>query len=143
MTLVLPLSTLRSPNSMKVHVRPDSVYLLTFAYAASVFSSGILIPIYAFFVQKIGGGIIETSSTIAVSSMIYGFGIIILYKTSWGDTHPRLLLWFGWFLWLLSLILYLVMSYVTILYVSQIVGDDCVLYPHGRYKIVSWGEKVI
>lgn len=102
------------------------IYILTFAYAFSTFASGILMPIYAFFVQKIGGGILETSWAIALYSMLCGIGTIILYKTPWSRQYPKQFLWIGWLLWLLSMVMYLVMQNLVVLYLSQIlngIGD--------------------
>lgn len=98
------------------------VYLLTFAYAISTFASGILMPIYAFFVQKIGGGILETSWAIALYSVLYGLGTMLIHKTPWSHKFRMHFLWIGWLMWLFSIMIYLVISTVTILYISQLLN---------------------
>jgi hypothetical protein len=98
------------------------LYLLTLAYAFSTFASGILMPIYAFFVQKIGGGLLETSCTIALYSIICGIGTIVIHKTKWSHTHAKFCLWGGWLLWLLSMVIYLLISNIFMLYISQLLN---------------------
>lgn len=98
------------------------LYILTLAYAFSTFASGILLPIYAFFVQKIGGGILETSWTIALYSIICGIGTIVIHKTKWSHKHAKLCLWGGWLLWLLSMLMYAVIQNIIALYISQLLN---------------------
>lgn len=98
------------------------LYLITFAYAFSTFAQGILTPIYAFFVQHRGGGLLETSWAIALYSIITGLGTMYIHQTSWSHRYRRQLLWVGWFLWLLSVGAYLIMFNVWMLYISQILN---------------------
>lgn len=98
------------------------IYLLTFAYAFSTFAQGILMPIYAFFVQKIGGGILETSWAIGLYAIIRGLGTIAIHKTAMSHKYPRHFLWIGWFLWLMSLAVYFIMQNIITLYISQIIS---------------------
>jgi len=100
-------------------MQKNFLYLITFAYAFSMFAQGILTPIYAFFVQNIGGGILETSWAIAVYSIITGLGTIAIHHTAASHKYSRHLLWGGWLLWLLSVGIYLIMSNVVMLYISQ------------------------
>lgn len=102
------------------------IYLITFAYGFATFAQGILVPIYAFFVQKIGGGILETSWAIALYSIITGVGTILIHHTKWSHKYKKHCLWFGWFLWLLSIAVYMLMQNIVMLYISQIlngIGD--------------------
>jgi MFS family permease len=94
-------------------------YLITFAYAFSIFASGILMPIYAFFVQKIGGSILETSWAIGIYSIINGCTTIALHRTRWIHSHRLTCLWVGWLLWVLSIAIYSIMSTIVVLYISQ------------------------
>lgn len=98
------------------------LYLAISAYAASSFSQGVFTPVYAFFIQKIGGGIIETSWAIGVYSIVTGIGTILIHKTAWSQRNRFTLLWVGWFFWLLSIAVYSVMTNVYMMYVSQILG---------------------
>jgi MFS family permease len=103
-------------------MRPTSLYLITLAYAFSTFAQGVLTPIYAFFVQHIGGGILETSWAIATYSIITGVGTILIHKTNWSHTYRRQFLWGGWLLWLMSVGVYLIMTNIYLLYISQILN---------------------
>lgn len=98
------------------------LYLITFAYAFSTFAQGILTPIYAFFVQKIGGGILETSWALAVYSIITGLGTIFIHKAPWSHLYKKHFLWGGWFLWLLSVAVYFKMNNSFLLYLSQLLN---------------------
>jgi len=98
------------------------LYLLTFAYSASIFSTGILAPIYAFFVEKIGGGILEASWAVALYSIVTGIGTIVLFKTPWSHVYAKHFFWIGWLLWLISIWVYVGMEDVYMLYISQIVN---------------------
>lgn len=95
------------------------IYLLTMAYAVATFASGILVPIYAFFVQKIGGGILETSQAIAVYSLVYGVLTINIHKTKVSHTYRLPFLWGGWLIWLFSITIYFMLSSLLVLYISQ------------------------
>lgn len=97
-------------------------HLLIYAYAASIFASGILTPIYAFFVQKIGGGILETCSAVAIFSIITGIVTLLIYKTTWSRTYQKECLLIGWCLWLISVCMYCCISSLTILFISQILN---------------------
>lgn len=111
--------TIMKPNSQSP-ASQHYVYLLTFAYAVSTFASGILMPIYAFFVQKIGGGILETSWAVALYSILYGLGTILIHQTPWSHKHRMHFLWLGWLMWLVSMALYFIMTNVTMLYLAQV-----------------------
>lgn len=128
-------SALRHDNNT---YKPNYVYLLTFAYAISTFASGILVPIYAFFVQEIGGGLLETSWAIALYSVLYGLGTILIHKIKWTHKYRMHLLWIGWLMWLFSITLYFVISTVTVLYISQIINaiGDAIYEPvfDGEYS---------
>ena len=79
-------------------------------------------PIYAFFIQNIGGGILETSWAIALYSILSGIGTILVHKTTWSHTYRKHLLWGGWLIWLLSMAVYLIMQSILMLYLSQILN---------------------
>ena len=98
------------------------IYILTLAYAISTFASGILVPIYAFFVQKIGGGILETSWAIALYSIIYGLLTIAIHKTKLSHKYRMHFLWGGWLLWLFSITIYFLISTLPVLYISQMIN---------------------
>src|SRR3990167_10694900 len=92
--------------------------LLVYAYATSMFSSGILTPIYAFFIKKIGGGILETSCAISLFSIISGIVALLIYRTKWSHTYQQECLCIGWFLWLISIFMYCYITTLTMLFLS-------------------------
>ncbi len=106
----------------KTTYQQNYIHLLTYAYAVSTFASGILVPIYAFYVQKIGGGLLETSWAVAAYSILYGIATILIHKHSWSRSYRMHFLWIGWLLWLFSIAIYLMISTVFILFVSQVLN---------------------
>lgn len=96
--------------------------ILLCAYGTFIFSSGILIPIYAFFVQRIGGGIFEASSTIGISYMLTGLVAMLIYQTKWGSIYQKECLLVGWFFWLISICLYCYVTNISTLLLSQCFG---------------------
>src|SRR3990167_3304475 len=102
-------------------MKKGSLLLLTLAYAFSTFGSGIFTPIYAFFVQKIGGGIFETSSAIALFSIVTGIAVLLISRTTWSHTYRKECLVVGWFLWLLSMVMYYCVSTFGTLLLSQVI----------------------
>ena len=98
------------------------LYLITLAYACATFGSGLLLPIYAFFVQKIGGGIVETSWAIALFSIVMGVTILAIAQTKWSHVYRKECLLVGWFIWLLGLILYCYIRDITMLFIAQILN---------------------
>lgn len=96
------------------------LYIITLAYACSTFTQGILTPIYAFFVQKIGGSILEASWAIAIYSIITGVGTILIHNTRWSCKYRKQLFWGGWLVWLLSVAAYLVMYNTLMLYITEV-----------------------
>lgn len=97
-------------------------YLLVVAHATSALSSGILTPIYAFFVQKIGGGILETSCAIALYSIISGVVTLLIFRTKWSHTYQLECLYIGWLIWLLSVCMYFCISTFSMLFLSQVLN---------------------
>ncbi len=95
-------------------------HLILLSYALSMFSDGILIPIYAFFVQKVGGGILETAGAVSAFSIVAGMTTIVITRKPWESHHRLLFLWSGWFLWLLGVISYLFIYNVETLFVAAI-----------------------
>lgn len=102
--------------------RKRYLYIITLSYACATFGTGLLTPIYAFFVQKIGGGILETSWAIALFSIVMGISILIITRSRWNHTYRKECLWIGWLLWLLGLTLYCCIQNIVMLYAAQILN---------------------
>ena len=106
----------------KISMDRKYLYLIIAAYATSSFSIGVFTPVYAFFIQKIGGGILEASWAIGAYSIITGLGTIFIHQTTWSQRNRMTLLWLGWFFWLLSIAIYAIMTNIYLMYISQILG---------------------
>ncbi len=99
----------------------NSLYkLLISSYIFSTFSEGIIMPIYAIFVQKIGGNILDASGAMAIFFITEGVFTIIIHRPKWSNSHRATLLIGGWVIWLLGIIAYLFISNMTMLFVTQI-----------------------
>ncbi len=96
--------------------------LLIAAYSISTFSQGILAPIYAFFVLKIGGGILETSLAFALFSIVTGVATILIYRTKASRTYQKEFLCFGWFLWVISIIMYFFVTNIYTLFLTEVLS---------------------
>lgn len=93
--------------------------ILLCAYSSSIFASGILIPIYAFFVQKIGGGIFAASSTVAISYILTGIVTLLVFRTKWSNIYQKECLVVGWLFWLISICMYCYITSIAMLFISQ------------------------
>ncbi len=100
----------------------NNLRILISAYSASIFSQGILSPIYAFFVLKIGGGILETAYSTALFSIVTGIVTILIYRTKWSRKYEKECLVWGWFLWTASLLMYCCITSIIALCISQVLN---------------------
>jgi len=100
-------------------INPLYKFLIT-SYSLSTFSEGILMPIYAVFVQKIGGDILDASGAIAVFFITEGVFTILIHRFKWSDKHRTFLLVSGWIVWLLGVFSYLFVSNMLILFAAQV-----------------------
>lgn len=94
--------------------------VLLLAYTFSAFSGGIFVPIYAFFVQKVGGGILETASAIALFSLASSFTTLIMITYNITQKYNLVIFKIGWFLWMISIFSYLFITNVSQLFIAQI-----------------------
>ncbi|MFA6256635.1 MAG: MFS transporter [Candidatus Absconditabacterales bacterium] len=101
--------------------RINSLYrLLLSAYSISMFSEGVLLPIYAVFVQKIGGDILDASGAMAVFLISQGIFTIIIQRLKWTAKHHMTMMIVGWAIWLIGIALYLAVSSTRMLFITQI-----------------------
>jgi MFS family permease len=77
-------------------------------------------PIYAIFVQKIGGDILDASGAIAVFFISQGLFTILIHRLKWSDDYRSFLLVFGWVIWLSGIVAYLFVSNMIILLLAQV-----------------------
>ena len=100
-------------------INPLYKFLIS-SYSLSTFSEGILMPIYAVFVQKIGGDILDASGAIAVFFITEGIFTMIIHRFKWSNDHRTFLLVAGWVVWLLGIISYLFVSNMLTLLLAQV-----------------------
>ncbi|MES2223782.1 MAG: MFS transporter [Patescibacteria group bacterium] len=131
---------------------PNRFYrILVLSYAISTFAEGIIGPIYAIFVQKIGGDILEATGAVATFLIVSGIATMIIHRSSWSQKHRKLLMVLGWFIWVLGIAMYLVIADVFTLFMAQVLialgnatanpAFDAELDDHTDAKIKSyeWG----
>lgn len=94
--------------------------LLLSAYSVSMFSEWVLLPIYAVFVQKIWGDILDASWAMAVFLISQWIFTIIIQRLQWTYKHRTTMMIVGWTIWLMGIALYLAVSSTRMLFVTQI-----------------------
>jgi MFS transporter len=101
--------------------KPNHYYrILVAAYSLSTFSEGILMPIYAVFVQKVGGGILDAAGAVATFFIVMGIAEWFIFRRKFSHTHRLHLMVGGWIVWLLGIFMYLIIRSVPILFLAQI-----------------------
>ena len=101
--------------------KPNHFYrILVAAYSLSTFSEGILMPIYAVFVQKIGGSILDASGAVATFFIVMGLAEIAIFRKKFSHRYRLHLMVGGWVVWLLGIATYLIIRSVPILFLAQI-----------------------
>jgi len=94
--------------------------ILVSSYAISTFAEGILMPIYAVFVQHIGGDILEASGAIAIFLIVNGLATIAIHRVTWSQKHRHALMVWGWLLWLVGIASYFAVSSTATLFLTQV-----------------------
>ena len=75
--------------------------LLIASYGIATFSEGVLMPIYAIFVQRIGGDILEASGAISIFLFVSGLTTVLIHRSNWSQKHRIKLMVYGWLLWVI------------------------------------------
>jgi hypothetical protein len=102
-------------------MKPTRAYrILVAAYSLSTFSEGILMPIYAVFVQKIGGGILDAAGAVATFFIVMGIAELFIFRRKFSHTHRLHLMVGGWIVWLVGIATYLFIASVPVLFLAQI-----------------------
>lgn len=94
--------------------------LLLSSYVLSTFSEGVLLPVYAIFVQKIGGDALSAGTAMGLFLLTQGAFTIFVHKISWTESQRLRLLVIGWFIWTVGIGAYLIVSSVWMLFITQI-----------------------
>ena len=102
-------------------MRPNLFYrILVSSYAVSIFPEGILLPVYAIFVQRIGGDILGAGGALGVFLITQGLCTMVVHRVPWSTEQRIRLLVGGWMVWLLGIMLYLVISNIWTLFLAQV-----------------------
>lgn len=99
----------------------NSLYkLLLSAYGVSMFSEWVLLPIYAVFVQKIGGDILDASWAMAIFLISQWAFTILIQRLKWTYKHHVVMMIIWWAIRLTGIALYLAVASTGMLFVTQI-----------------------
>ena len=94
--------------------------ILVTSYVMSTFAEGIIMPIYAVFVQKIGGDILDATGAIATFMIVNGIATILIHRMQWSQQHRRLLMIGGWLVWVVGIFSYFAISTTFTLFLTQV-----------------------
>lgn len=94
--------------------------VLVTSWALSSFAEGVLLPVYAVFVQHIGGDILAAGGAMGVFLITEGIFTTLVHHGRW-SAHARIFLMIlGWAVWLLGIGYYLFVSNVAALFIAQV-----------------------
>lgn len=100
--------------------KPNALYrLLVSAFTISSFSEGIILPIYAIFVQKVGGDILDAGYAMGIFLITDGVFTMLVHRFKWTPRQRLFLMIFGWIIWLGGICMYLFISNIFMLFLAQ------------------------
>jgi hypothetical protein len=100
--------------------KPNHLYkLLVAAFTVSSFSEGIILPIYAIFVQKVGGNILDVGYAMGIFLITDGIFTMLIHRFKWTRKQRVGLMVVGWLIWLGGICTYLLISNIWILFLAQ------------------------
>jgi len=102
-----------------MHIRKDSKILLISSFFGH-FALGLLGPIYALFVQNIGGDLLEAGIAYALFSIFAGIFVIIFGMSKFFEKHIRHMVVIGYALMSLSCLGYMLVTNSAQLFIVQI-----------------------
>lgn len=94
--------------------------LLVLSYVLSTFAEGIILPIYAVFVQNIGGTILDAGGAMGIFLITQGIFTIFIHKLHRKASQRIGFMIFGWVVWVIGISLYLFISSTLTLFITQI-----------------------
>ncbi|MBI2484591.1 MFS transporter [Candidatus Uhrbacteria bacterium] len=102
-------------------MRTNLLYkILITGYSFSIFSEAVILPIYAVFVQGIGGDILDAAGAMAVFLITQGLFTIVTHRFFWVHRHSIPVMVGGWAVWVSGIAMYLMVSNVLTLFIAQI-----------------------
>lgn len=94
--------------------------ILLLSYLISTFSEGIILPIYAIFVQGIGGSILDAGLALGIFLSCEGIFTFLIHRKTRKHEKRLHFMFYGWFIWLIGILMYLVVSNKWTLFGAQI-----------------------
>lgn len=76
-------------------------------------------PIYAIFVQKVGGDILDAGYAMGIFLITDGIFTMLIHRFKWTPKQRLFLMIFGWFVWLGGICMYLFISNIMTLFLAQ------------------------
>ncbi|MDE2037810.1 MAG: MFS transporter [Patescibacteria group bacterium] len=101
--------------------RLNALYkLLISSFTTSTFAESIILPIYAIFVQKVGGSILDAGIAYGLFLITEAAFTMVVHRYKW-DANQRIgLMVGGWLIWLGGVFTYLLISDIWMLFVCQV-----------------------
>jgi hypothetical protein len=100
--------------------------VLVSSWVLSSFSEGIILPIYAVFVQHIGGSILDVGWAMGLFLITQGVFTMLVHRAKWSPRMRIFLMILGWAVWLGGIVFYLLISNIITLFIAQVltaIGD--------------------
>jgi hypothetical protein len=94
--------------------------VLVSAFTLSMFAEGVILPIYAVFVQRIGGNILDAGNAMGIFLITQGAFTVAIHRLRWSARARVVLMVAGWTIWLAGIASYLLISNILMLFVTQI-----------------------
>ncbi len=97
-------------------------HVLLLSYVISTFSEGVILPVYAIFVQGIGGNVLDAGIAMGIFLAFDGIFTFFIHNKKKKRTHKQRIkiMIEGWFVWLVGISFYLVISNKWTLFAAQI-----------------------
>lgn len=94
--------------------------ILLLSYLISTFSEGIILPIYAIFVQNIGGDFLDAGLALGIFLICEGLFTFSIHKKTKTHNKRISMMFMGWLVWLIGISAYLIVSNKWTLFASQV-----------------------
>lgn len=108
-------------NSMKM--RTNFLYrVLVSSWALSSFSEGVILPIYAVFVQHVGGDILDAGWAMGIFLITEGIFTALVHRGRYTPRMRIMLMILGWAIWLVGICSYLFISNIFTLFLAQVLA---------------------
>src|ERR1043166_10007450 len=97
---LVPVYSANFTECYHINMHPNTLFrILVTSYSLSTFAEGIILPIYAIFVQQIGGDILDASGAVATFLIVSGVAEIVIHRLKWSQKNRTALMIGGWLVW--------------------------------------------